>query len=352
MYLMKVVLVERRNPGQLSMLPEIEALTRTLGYEVVEKISQVREPDPAYQIGRGKVKEIERAVKLHGAKRVVFANQLTPTQAFNLSKALGVEVLDKVQLILEIFAMRAGTPDAKLQVEYAKLKYELPRIRERIRSIVAVEQPGRMGGGEYEVQVHYDAIKRRLVSLRKKLATIEKRRELLRKRRKKLGFKLVTLAGYTNSGKSTLLNALTEGGAEVDDKYFATLAPRTRALKKSPKILLTDTVGFIEDMPPMVVEAFKATLEEIYLADVILLVLDGSDPVHEMMRKYKACMQFLENLDAKIVVALNKIDLLKSPEELEEKLKILNSAASTVVSISALKGENLDTLIETLRMNT
>jgi len=345
-------LAERRDPGKLSALPEMEALAKTLGYEVVEKISQVREPDPAYQIGRGKVKEIKDAVRLHGAERVIFANQLTPTQAFNLSKALGVEVLDKVQLILEIFAMRAGTPDAKLQVEYARLKYELPRIRERIRSLVAVEQPGKMGGGEYEVQVHYDAIKRRLVSLRRKLATIEKRRELLRKRRRKLGFKLVTLAGYTNSGKSTLLNALTEGGAEVDDMYFATLAPRTRALKGSPKILLTDTVGFIEEMPPMVVEAFKATLEEIYLADVILLVVDGCDPVHEIMRKYESCMQFLKDLDAKIVVALNKIDLLKDKEELREKLKILNCAASTVVPISALRGDNLNVLVEVLRMNT
>jgi len=346
---MRVVLAERRDPGSLSMLPELEEMAKTMNYEVVGRVSQVREPDPAYLIGRGKVKEIKEIAVSRGAQRVIFANQLTPTQAYNLSKAIGVEVMDKVQLILEIFAMRAGTPEAKLQVEYARLRYELPRIRERIRAMVAVEQPGRMGGGEYEVQVHYDAVKRRIVSLRRKLAAIERRRELLRKSRRKLGFRLVTLAGYTNSGKSTLLNALTEGGAEVDNMYFATLAPRTRALRGCPKILLTDTVGFIEDMPPMVVEAFKATLEEIYLADVIVLVVDGSDPVHEIMRKYRTSMQFLKDVGAKIVVAFNKIDLVRDRQELEDKLYLLNSAAETVVPISALKGENLETLVEILR---
>jgi len=346
---MRVVLVERRDPGSLSMLPELEEMARTMNYEVVGRVSQIREPDPAYLIGRGKVEEVKKIVNSLGAQRVIFANPLTPTQAYNLSRTIGVEVIDKVQLILEIFAMRAGTPEAKLQVEYARLRYELPRIRERIRAMVATEQPGRMGGGEYEVQVHYDAVKRRIASLRRKLVAIERRRELLRKSRRKFGFKLVTLAGYTNSGKSTLLNALTMGGAEVDNMYFATLAPRTRALRDCPKILLTDTVGFIEDMPPMVVEAFKATLEEIYLADVIILVVDGSDPIHEMMRKYRTSMQFLKDVNAKIVVVLNKIDLIKDRLELENRLYLLNSAAGTVVPISALTGENLEALVEVLR---
>jgi len=154
-------------------------------------------------------------------------------------------VVDKFQIVLEIFAMRAASPEAKLQIEYAKLKYEMPKIREQIKNLLNVEQPGFRGGGEYEVDVRFDMVKRKLVNLRRKLKAVEKNREERRKFRRKRGFKLVALAGYTNSGKSTLLNALTDAKAEVDDMYFTTLMPRTRALKASQMILLTDTVGLL-----------------------------------------------------------------------------------------------------------
>jgi GTP-binding protein HflX len=347
---MRVVLVERLSLSAPSRLDELAALAHTMDYEIVGSLQQSRGPDPAYQIGKGKVTELAELVKTTKSDRVIFANQLTPSQSFKLNRLVGVDVIDRFQLILEIFAMRVGTPEAKLQVEYARLSYELPRIRARVKSLVSVEHPGLKGGGEYEVDVHYDVVKRKLANLRKKLSSLAKNREQLRKHRHRRGFKLVALAGYTNSGKSTLLNALTVGGAQVDDMYFTTLAPKTRALKASGMILMTDTVGFIDGLPPWLVEAFKATLEEIYLADLVLLVVDGSDPVPELLRKYGASLQVLSQYPVKIVIALNKTDLVEQ-QDLDQKLQILNSSSSRVVPISALKNSNLETLVDVIRSN-
>ncbi len=347
---MRVILVERRSPGELSKLHELAALTETLKHEVVAAIEQVREPDPAYQIGRGKAEELAEVVRSTDAKRVIFANQLTPSQAFKLSRLVGAEVIDKLQLILEIFAMRAGSPEAKLQVEYARLSYELPRVRERVRTLLLVEQPGFRGGGEYEVKVHYDAIKRKMAILGRKLASVAMARGQRRKFRRMHGFKLVALAGYTNAGKSTLLNALTAGGSEVDNMLFTTLTPRTRAMHAGKKILLTDTVGFIDGLPPRLVEAFKATLEEIYLADLVVLIIDAADPLQEVVRKLQTSRGILAEYRVKVITALNKIDLL-SREELERRLEMLDAAGATVVPISAAAGTNLGALTEAIRTN-
>ena len=345
---MRVILVERRMPNDPSRLEELATLARTLGHEVVAKLEQVRRPDPAYHIGSGKAKELGELVKSIGAERVIFENQLTPSQAFKLSKLIGVEAIDKFQLILEIFAMRAGSPEAKLQVEYAKLSYELPRVRERIRTLMSVEQPGLRGGGEYEVDVHYDMIKRRMVSLRRKLASVAKSREQRRKLRRRRGFNLVAIAGYTNAGKSTLLNALTASNVEVDDMLFTTLTPRTRVVKSGQKILLTDTVGFIDGLPPWLIEAFKATLEEIYLADLVVLMVDISEPLHETLRKLKAARDILAEYPVKVIAAFNKIDIVSQPE-LERRLEVLSGIAPAAVPISAINGTNLDLLLDAVR---
>ncbi|TES84154.1 MAG: GTPase HflX [Hadesarchaea archaeon] len=347
---MRVVLVERRSPGEMSSLEELAALARTLNYEVVGVLEQVRKPDPAYLIGKGKVQELAGLVRSSGAGRVVFNNQLTPSQAYKLSRVVGVEVIDRFQLILEIFAMRAGSPEAKLQVEYARLSYEMPRIREQVRARMSVEQPGLMGGGEYEVDVRYDMVKRKLVNLRRKLKSIASVREQRRKLRHRRGFKLVALAGYTNAGKSTLLNALTAASAEVDDMLFTTLMPRTRAMRASRMILLTDTVGFIDGLPPWLVEAFKATLEEIYLADLVVLVLDVAEPLPEILRKFRASREVLAEYPVRVVAALNKVDLIPR-EELERKLKTLNDVTMFAIPISALERTNLNSLIEIIRTN-
>jgi len=346
---MRVILVERRSRGEFSKIQELVELARTLGHEVVATVEQVREPDPAYQIGRGKAGELAELVRLKDAERVIFGNQLTPSQAFKLSELLGVGVIDRFQLILEIFAMRAGSREAKLQVEYARLNYELPRIRESIRIMRLREQPGWRGGGEYEVDVRYDAVKRRLANLRRKLASVAREREQRRKLRKRKGFGLVALAGYTNAGKSTLMNSLTSARVPVDDMMFTTLTPRTRAIGAAPnEVLLTDTVGFIDGLPPWMVEAFKATLEEIYLADLVVLVIDISEPLPEILRKLLVSRGILAEYPVKVLTVFNKIDLC-SPPELEERLEVLSDVAGEALSISAMEGINLDLLIGEIR---
>jgi GTP-binding protein HflX len=332
------------------MLQELAALARTLEHEVVGAIEQIREPDPAYNIGRGKAEELAQLAKASKAERVIFSNQLTPSQAFKLSTLAGMEVIDRFQLILEIFAMRAGSPEAKLQVEYAKLSYELPRVRERVRALLSVEQPGFRGGGEYEVNVYYDMIKRKMAVLRRKLASVATARGQRRKLRRRRGFKLVALAGYTNAGKSTLLNTLTSANAEVDDMLFTTLTPRTRAARASRKILLTDTVGFIDGLPPWMVEAFKATLEEIYLADLVVLILDVAEPVDEMLRKLRASREILKEYPVKVITAINKIDKL-SPTEVERRVGMLQTMPGEIVPISAMLGENISQLMEAIMTN-
>jgi len=346
---MRVVLVERRSPDEPSRLQELAALSETLGHEVVGTLEQVRKPDPAYHIGSGKAKELARLVKSTGAERVIFGNALKPSQAFKLESLVGAEVIDRLQLILEIFAMRAGAPEAKLQVEYARLSYELPRVRERVRRAKLIEQPGFRGPGEYEVSVRYDAIKRRMNNLRRKLASVAESRKQRRKRRRGRGFNLVALAGYTNAGKSTLLNALTSADVAVDNMLFTTLSPRTRAIgASSRKVLLTDTVGFIDGLPPWLVEAFKATLEEIFLADLVLLLVDVSEPLPEILRKLSASREVLEEYPVEVVVVLNKTDLV-SKEGLERRVEALRTIAPELISISAAEGTNLDGLLELVR---
>ncbi|MEA1904402.1 MAG: GTPase HflX [Candidatus Hadarchaeota archaeon] len=346
---MRVILVERRLTHEPTRLQELTALTRTLGHEVVTRIEQIRRPDPAYQIGKGKVKEVAELVKSREAERVIFANPLKPSQVFKLENLIGVEVIDRFQLILEIFAMRAGTPEAKLQVEYARLSYELPRVKERVRRSKLIEQPGLRGPGEYEVSVHHDTIKRRMNNLKRKLASIGKTRGQRRKLRRRRGFDLVAIAGYTNAGKSTLLNRLTSSNVAVDNMLFTTLSPRTRAVKTgSRKVLLTDTVGFIDGLPPWLVESFKATLEEIFLADLVLLIVDISEPIQEILRKLRASREVLAEYPVKIITLLNKIDLV-SEAELTRRMEVLRTIEQEVIPISAGEGTNLNQLLEVLR---
>ncbi|MCD6248481.1 MAG: GTPase HflX [Hadesarchaea archaeon] len=347
---MRVILVECGSPNELSRLPELVALSETLGYEVAGVVKQVRKPDPVYCIGRGKARELERLVRATGVEKVIFGNVLKPSQAFKLESLLGVDVIDRLQLILEIFAMRAGTMEAKLQVEYAKLKYELPRVRELIRRLKSAEQPGLRGSGEYEVNIHYDAIKRRMNSLRRKLVSIAKSRKQRRKRRRRKGFNLVALAGYTNAGKSTLLNALTSANVAVDNMLFTTLSPKTRTINGDgpKKVLLTDTVGFISGLPPWLVEAFKATLEEIYLADLVLLLVDVSEPLPELLMKLQTSREVLREYQVPVVTVLNKIDLI-SKKELGRRIGILRTITPEIIPISAAKGINLDKLLRLIR---
>jgi len=326
-------------------------LAEVAGYTVVGSLEQVGRPDSRYMIGRGKAEELGQLAKSLEAERIIFDNELKPIQTYNLAKMAGVEVVDRLQLILQIFSRRASTRETELQIRLAELQYELPRARERVRLARQGEQPGFLGLGRYEVDVYFEAIRRQMAHIRSELRDIRTKRVLHRSRRKELGFSLVSLAGYTNSGKSTLFNRLTQESVPVSGGLFTTLSTTTRAISfGGRKALLTDTIGFIDRLPIILIEAFHSTLEETILADSILLILDVSETPSEVERKLSCCLDTINHIGAggvPITTVLNKIDLLPSVE-LEERIRRFISIAPNPVPISALRGLNIDVLKETV----
>lgn len=314
-------------------------------------MEQVRERDPSFQIGKGKAKELADMVKASKAEKVIFDNELKPLQAYNLAKETGVEAIDRFQLILEIFARRASTTEAKLQIELAKQQYELPRSKERVKLAKMGEQPGFMGLGAYQVELYHEAIKRQIHHLRNKLKSVGKKRDLHRARRLELGFATVSLAGYTNAGKSSVFNALAKETVPVGVGLFTTLSTATRAISlANKKVLLTDTVGFIDRLPLTLIEAFHSTLEETVFSDLILLVVDLSEPLEDVERKLTVCLDTVQTIGATgvpIITALNKIDLLPK-SELQEKTASLKDLAPTPIPVSALNGANMNLLEQEL----
>jgi len=252
-------------------------------------------------------------------------------------------------LILEIFTKRATTTEAKLQIQLATLAYELAHAKERVRLAKKGEQPGFMGLGAYEVDVYYEAVKKQVHTVRKKLKEIRGKRSLHRERRTELGFSSISLAGYTNAGKSSLFNALTEANVPVDNALFTTLSTTTRLVEiANRKFLLTDTVGFIDRLPLTLIEAFRSTLEEAIYADLILLIVDASEPVDIVEKKLRICLETIELIGASsvpVITVLNKIDLL-TREEIVQRLESLKSKVQKLVAISALHKTNIEQLKE------
>jgi len=313
----------------------------------VGSLEQVRDQNPRYQIGSGKAKELAELVTKNGVERTIFDNELTPVQAYNLAKATAVEAIDRFQLILEIFARRASTAEANLQIQLARLRYELSRAKERVRLARMEEQPGFMGLGAYEVDIYYEAVKRQAHSIQDKLKKIREKRRLHRTRRLELGFPSISLAGYTNAGKSSLFNALAEETVPVDPSLFTTLSTTTRAVVLTKrKALLTDTVGFIDRLPLTLIQAFRSTLEETIFSNLILLVVDISEPNEDIERKLSCCLDTIQKIGAAgipVITALNKIDLLQD-DEIQCKAEVLKDAAPNPVPISALNGTNTSLL--------
>ncbi|MEM2102211.1 MAG: GTPase HflX [Candidatus Bathyarchaeia archaeon] len=340
-------MVQRRLQREPSSLEELESLAQSAGYTVVGRLEQIRKPDPNYHIGSGKVEELKELVSKTSAQKIIFDNDLKPLQAYNLAKATGIEAIDRFQLILEIFAKRVSTKEAKLQIQLARQKYELAHAKERVKLAKIEEQPGFMGLGAYEVDVYYEAVKRQLHTIQNKLKKIGKERGLHRSRRIELGFSSISLAGYTNAGKSSLFNALAEETVPVGLELFTTLSTTTRIIDLfGKKALLTDTVGFIDRLPITLIEAFHSTLEETIFSDLILLVLDLSESENEIERKLSCSLDTIEKIGASgipMVTALNKIDLL-SKEEVEQKAEMLKYLAPNIVPLSALQKTNIHRL--------
>ncbi len=339
--------MQRRLQSQPSSLDELQSLAESAGFTVVGSLEQIREPDPRYQIGSGKARALAELVAENGVEITIFDNELKPVQAYNLAKATGVEAIDRFQLILQIFARRASTSEAKLQIQLARLQYELPRAKERVRLARLSEQPGFMGLGKYEVDLYYENIRQRIHNIQEKLKKKRKKRFLHRAHRAELGFPSISLAGYTNAGKSSLFNALAKETAPVDPSLFTTLSTTTRMVDLSGKrALFTDTVGFIDRLPLTLIEAFHSTLEETIFSDLILLVVDVSEPCGEVERKLSCCLDTIRKIGATgipIVTTFNKIDLL-SESEMQSKSDVLKGVAIDSVLISALYETNIDML--------
>jgi GTPase len=310
-------------------------------------MEQTRLPDSRFQIGAGKVEELAKMVEDLGAEKVIFDNTLRTLQNYNLAKATKVEVIDRFQLILELFRHRAATTEAQFQIQLAVLQNELKHARAKVRLSKGSEQPGFMGLGAYEADVYRDAIKLQVTTIRKKLAHIRGKRVLQRERRTELGFLTVSLAGYTSSGKSTLFNALTQETALVDKMLFTTLSTQTRMIEFSNrKFLLTDTVGFIDRLPLALIDAFHSTLEETIFADLIVLVVDFAEPLPTIERKVRVCTETIDKLGASgipMVTTLNKVDLL-NPEERQAKFEALKDKVRNPIVLSAKRQTNLEEL--------
>ena len=339
--------MQRRLNREASSLEELKKLAESAGYSVVATLEQTREPDARYQIGAGKVEELSALVKETGAEKILFDNPLKTVQSYNLAKATGIEAIDRFKLILEIFTKRATTTEAKLQIQLATLKYELAHAKARVRLTKMKEQPGFMGLGAYEADVYKEAVKKQVHTIQKKLGKIRGKRLLHRERRAALGFSAISLAGYTSAGKSSLFNALTEEIARVGNALFTTLSTTTRLVEISKrKFLLTDTVGFIDRLPLKLIEAFHSTLEETIYSDLIILVLDISEPMEKIEKKNSVCLETIDQIGASgipIITVLNKIDLLNETET-KQKLEALKAQTKNPILISALHHTNLELL--------
>jgi GTP-binding protein HflX len=326
-------------------LAELKELLRTAGVATAGEMTQARaQPDPDRYLGRGKLTELRREIAAADANLVAVDDELVPRQERNLEQELGVPVIDRTAVILDIFADHAHTAEGKLQVELAQLEYNLARMRglwthlERLGGGI-----GTRGPGESQIETDRRLARDRITSLRRRLERLERNRAVMRAERERAVMPTVALAGYTNAGKSTLLNALTGAGVGVGERLFHTLDPTTRAFThEGRRILLTDTVGFIRKLPHALVEAFKATLEETVLADLILHVVDGSEPEAERADSITAADAVLEEIGADSsprLLVMNKVDLLDAEERRD--LALLHSDAALV---SAETGEGLDEL--------
>lgn len=328
-------------------LEEMKGLCFTLGVEVAEMLWQKRgKPDPATYLGKGKLEKLKEVVEYHGAELVIVDDEINPFQSKNMREFLeNVEVLDRTQVILEIFARHATSEEGKLQVEMAYLMYELPRL------VGKGEELSRLGGGigtrgpgEPLLEQLRRHIKDRITVLRKKLEEIEREREIQRKKRLENKIPHVSIVGYTNAGKSTLLKALTDSDVYIADKLFATLEPVTRRLKlkSGHVILVSDTVGFIRKLPHTIISAFRATLSEIKYSDVLIHLVDASDPyLEEKMRASEKVLEEIDALELERILCFNKIDLCP-----RERIEVLRKRYPDALFISAKEKAGLDELLD------
>lgn len=346
----RVVLIAVRTSDEddtEACLDELEELVKTAGAVTVAKVIQNREKvHPGTYLGKGKIDEVREMVWDLGATGVVCDDELSPAQLRNLEDALETKVMDRTMVILDIFAARANTREGKIQVELAQLKYRAARLVGLRNSLSRLGGGiGTRGPGEKKLEMDRRLIHDRISQLKEELRDVERHREVQRQQREKAHTQVAAIVGYTNAGKSTLLNHLTDAGILAEDKLFATLDPTTRSLKlpSGQEILLTDTVGFIRKLPHHLIEAFKSTLEEARYSDIILHVVDCSNPQMDMqMHIVYETLKQLEVTDKIMVTVFNKID------KLDREVILKDLSADYQVKISAREGLGIETLQDTL----
>jgi GTPase len=348
--------------GSEESLDELRALTESAGAEVAGVIRQrLKAPDPRTFIGKGKTGEVRELAHAKGASLAIFDDALSPAQARNLENELKIRVIDRSQLILDIFAQRAHTLEGKLQVEIAQLSYLQPRLTRQWSHLSRVRGGGAGGGGvgtrgpgETQLEVDRRRLRERLTRLKTRLREVERTRSIQRRRRLEVPYPTVALVGYTNSGKSTLMNALTDAQVETANRPFSTLDPTIRRLKLPGKmnVMLVDTVGFIHRLPHMLIDAFKATLEEVRTATMLLHVVDASSALAaERMTIVDEVLNEIGASTAPRLIVMNKADLLEDKAGLLENSAHGNGArnfADDTISISALKNKGLDDLLDAI----
>ena len=330
-------------------LRELRALADTARAEVAgETLCRLRAIQPATYIGRGKAQQIAADLQAGGANLVIFDDDLSPAQGRSLEELLGVRVVDRTQLILDIFAQRAQTLEGRLQIELAQLHYLIPRLRGLWTHLERQKGgSGLKGPGEKQLELDRRRIEQRIGRIRDQLQTVRQRRAELRRGRRRHGWALLTLVGYTNAGKSTLLNRLTNAGVLADDQLFATLDPTTRQLQlpNHQLCLLTDTVGFIRKLPHHLVEAFKATLEEVNEADLLLHVIDASQPrIDEQIAAVEAVLRELGAQNKPVLAVFNKTDLERGHNQ---AIRLADRFRHSAV-ISATTGDGTAALCQTI----
>ncbi len=339
--------------GAEESLRELERLARTAGVEPVATLHQnVRHVSPATYIGKGKVEELKEATKTHGATVVLIDENLSPGQQRTLTERLDAKVLDRSQLILDIFAARARSLEGKLQVELAQLEYMLPRLTRAWTHLSRLGGGGvgTRGPGETQLEVDRRRVREKIVRLKRRIGEVERTRELHRKERADVPYMTIALVGYTNAGKSTLMNALTDAGVLVEDKLFATLDPTVRRLDLpgGERALLVDTVGFIHRLPHQLVEAFKSTLEEVRRADLLLHVVDATNP--EAEQQIAIVERVLDEIGAgatPTILAWNKIDRAEG-DGMPPRDVAAHPQITAVAAISAATGRGLADLLATI----
>jgi len=336
-------------------ISEAEGLCEAAGCKILHLMKQEFLSSPKFGLSGGKIDDLKNLVTKMRPDVIVFDEVMKPSQNYNLAAELKIQVLDRESLILEIFESRSTSTESKMQVKLAQLRYEMSRAREKVRLSKMGEQPGFMGIGKFEVDVYYNDIKHRMVSIKSKLQKAGKQRELHRQSRKRIGFRTISLAGYTSAGKTTLFNSITGEKKEEDSKLFTTLTTTVRKFKLDREwVLISDTVGFISKLPAYLIEAFKSTLEELTFTDIVIVVIDANEKNNELKKKFSSCYKTLMELGVKrqnLFFAFNKTESMND-EEILEKVKQLDLLENkNWIAISAKSGKNIEKLKMLIKQN-